>query len=76
MRATISIYEDPSLESEKDVWADQESKRTFYVVLAVSIAAVSSVGYVGYQLLGKAAAKTDTGSMWVFVFRSSESLRE
>ncbi|KAJ7895620.1 hypothetical protein B0H14DRAFT_3426228 [Mycena olivaceomarginata] len=53
MRATVSIYEDPAPKSEADVWTDEESKKTFYVVLAVSFAAVSTMVYVGYQLFGR-----------------------
>jgi hypothetical protein len=51
MRATVSIYEDPAPKSKADVWADDESKTTFYVVLLVSLAAVSTIGYAAYYQL-------------------------
>ncbi|KAJ6593149.1 hypothetical protein B0H19DRAFT_1365296 [Mycena capillaripes] len=60
MRATVSIYEDPEFKSNADVWESEESKKKFYAVLAVSLAAASSMGYVAYQLLWTANGTNDT----------------
>ncbi|KAF7362507.1 hypothetical protein MVEN_00598400 [Mycena venus] len=63
MRATVSIYEDPKPKSEADVWADEESKKTFYVVTAISLVAISTMGYVAYRLMFGTAKTDGLGSL-------------
>jgi len=63
MRATVSLYEHPEPKSEADVWADEESMKTFYVLLAVSLAAVSIAGYAGYQIFGLVQSGKGLGSL-------------
>ncbi|KAJ7076438.1 hypothetical protein C8R44DRAFT_993035 [Mycena epipterygia] len=61
MRATVSIYEDPSM-SVADVWSDDESKARLYLVLVASVAA-STLGYAAYQLSGWAKSERGLGDL-------------
>ncbi|KAF8151927.1 hypothetical protein K438DRAFT_1943408 [Mycena galopus ATCC 62051] len=63
MRATVSLYEHPEPKSEADVWAEQESMKTFYVNLGVSLAAISAMGYIGYQLFELLGSGKGLGSL-------------
>ncbi|KAJ6488215.1 hypothetical protein C8R47DRAFT_1071951 [Mycena vitilis] len=63
MRASVSIYEDPAPKSEDDLWADDESRNKFYVVLAMSLAAAATLGYAGYQLLWMARSEHGFGNL-------------
>lgn len=51
MRAAVLLYEDPELKSKADVWAG-ESRKTSYIVVGVSLAVTSAMGYAVYQLAG------------------------
>jgi cytochrome c-type biogenesis protein CcmH/NrfG len=65
MRGAISLYVDPELRSKADVWAGEESqsKKTSYIVLAVSLAVTSAMGYAVYQLVGMGKLGQSFGSL-------------
>lgn len=60
MRAAVALYEDPVPTSGADVWAagpSTTSTATRCLVLAVSVAAASTLGFAAYHLGGLGAGK-------------------
>jgi len=64
MRASVSIYEDPSPQSKADVWTEDEDRRALYFAVGfMCLGIASTMGYAAYHYAGLAVAGQGLGSL-------------